>query len=181
MYKLEEVQEKYRFLKKRQRVLDLGCHPGSWSIYAASMVGPGGVVVGVDLQETALTGQKGHAEMHWFCYDVFDDGLVTCLKKRWPGFHVLLSDMAPRTTGSRDGDHLQSMRLVRQVFALAAPLLHQNGTLYVKAFQGEDFPEAVRECRRLFTTVKIVKPKSSRRESREVFLLGRGFRPPGKR
>jgi len=177
VYKLEEVQKKYRILKQGQRILDLGCHPGSWSIYAASVAGPNGSVVGVDLQRTDLPSQKGHAEIHWLCYDVNDDQLVRDLKKEWHGFHVLLSDMAPRTTGSQYADHQQSMRLVRRALEIAGDLLHENGTFYCKAFQGEDFPELVRECRDLFATVKVVKPDSSRKESREVFILGRGFKP----
>ncbi|MDY0349646.1 MAG: RlmE family RNA methyltransferase [Desulfobulbaceae bacterium] len=177
VYKLEEVQKKYRILRPGQRVLDLGCHPGSWSLYAAKAVGPGGTVVGVDLQGTELPPQKDHAEIHWLCYDVYDAQFIAELKKKWPGFHVLLSDMAPRTTGSQYADHQQSMRLVRRVLEIAGRLLHENGTLYCKAFQGGDFPAVVRECRPLFQTVKVVKPGSSRKESREVFILGRGFRP----
>jgi 23S rRNA (uridine2552-2'-O)-methyltransferase len=177
VYKLEEVQKKHRILRPGRRVLDLGCHPGSWSLYAAKAVGARGAVVGVDLQGTELPPQKDHAEIHWLCYDVFDEQLITELKKKWSGFHVLLSDMAPRTTGSQYADHQQSMRLVRRVLEIAGHLLHENGTLYCKAFQGEDFPEVLRECRPLFQTVKVVKPDSSRKESREVFILGRGFRP----
>ncbi len=176
VYKLQEAQEKYRFLKKGQRVLDLGCHPGSWSLYAATQVGPRGVVVGVDRQLTRLAGpQKGHAEIHWFCYDVFSEELVGRLRQQWPGFQVILSDMAPKTTGNPAADHLRSMRLLERVFQLTGQLLHPGGTVYVKGFQGEDFPAMVRQGRQLFTTVKVVKPASSRRESREVFLLGRGF------
>ncbi len=176
VYKLEEAQQKYGFLKKKQRVLDLGCHPGSWSLYAASIVGPRGVVVGVDLQATDIPGQKDHAEIHWLCYDVYDDALITALRKQWPGFHVLVSDMAPRTTGSRFSDHQHSLRLVRRVLELAALLLHERGSLYCKVFQGEDFPEFLSQCRPLFDNVKVIKPQSSRRESREVFVLGRGFK-----
>jgi 23S rRNA (uridine2552-2'-O)-methyltransferase len=177
VYKLEEVQKKQRILKPGQRVLDLGCHPGSWSLYAAREVGPKGLVVGVDLQPTNLPQQKGHAEIHWLCYDVYDEQLGQELKKRWQGFHVLLSDMAPRTTGSQYADHQQSMRLVRRAMEIAGLLLHENGIMYCKAFQGEDFPDVFQECKHLFKTVKVVKPDSSRRESREVFLLGRGFIP----
>ncbi|WP_028583015.1 SAM-dependent methyltransferase [Desulfogranum mediterraneum] len=177
VYKLEEVQQKYRFLKKRQRVIDFGCHPGSWSIYAAEVVGEQGVVVGVDLQPTDIPQQKPNAEIHWLCYDVFADDLVEELRRQWQGFHVVLSDMAPRTTGSQYADHQQSMRLVRRVLELSRSLLHENGTFYCKAFQGEDFPQVVEECKPFFQTVKVVKPKSSRKESREVFILGRGFRP----
>lgn len=176
VYKLEEAQKKYRFLKGGQRILDLGCHPGSWSLYAAGIAGPRGVVVGVDLQATDPAPQKGHAEIHWLCYDVYSDDLVAHLRKQWPGFHVLLSDMAPQTTGSRYADHQLSLRLVRRTLEIARLVLHERGTWYCKAFQGEDFPGVVTECRALFETVKVVKPQSSRQESREVFILGRGFR-----
>ncbi len=179
VYKLEEAQQKYRFLKRGQRILDLGCHPGSWSLYAAETAGETGTVVGVDLQPTSIDLQKPHAEIHWLCYDVFSDEVVEYLKKQWPGFHVVLSDMAPRTTGSQYADHQQSLSLVRRVLELSALFLHENGTLYCKVFQGEDFPQLVQECKPLFTTVKVVKPDSSRQESREVFLLGRGFRKRG--
>ena len=175
VYKLEEAQQKFKFLKKKQRVLDLGCHPGSWSLYASRIVGPKGVVVGVDLQPTDIPSQKDNAEIHWFCYDVFADELVVELKKKWPGFHVLVSDMAPRTTGSRYSDHQHSLRLVRRALYIAGQLLHENGSFYCKVFQGEDFPGFVEECKTMFASVKVVKPQSSRKESREVFVLGRGF------
>ncbi len=176
VYKLEEAQKKYRFLKPGQRILDLGCHPGSWSLYAAGIAGTRGVVVGVDLQATDLVPQKGHAEIHWLCYDVYSDDLVARLRKQWPGFHVLLSDMAPQTTGSRYADHQLSLRLVRRALEIARLVLHEKGSWYCKAFQGEDFPAVVTECRAWFETVKVVKPRSSRQESREVFILGRGLR-----
>lgn len=178
VYKLEEAQKKHRFLKPGQRVLDLGCHPGSWSLYAATLVEPKGVVVGVDLQRPAELPQKPHAESHRLCYDVFSEELVGVLHKKWPGFHVLLSDMAPATTGSRYADHQQSLRLCRRVLELAGRLLHDNGALYCKVFQGADFPAFLEECKPLFTTLKVLKPQSSRQESREIFMLGQGYRRP---
>lgn len=176
VYKLEEAQLKHKFLKPGQRVLDLGCHPGSWSLYASTIVGEKGLVVAADLQRTDIPVQKPNAEIHWLCYDVYSEEFVDYLKKHWPGFHVVLSDMAPRTTGSQYADHQHSLRLVRRVLELSALFLHENGTLYCKVFQGEDFPEFLQECKPLFSSVKVVKPKSSRLESREVFVLGRGFR-----
>jgi 23S rRNA (uridine2552-2'-O)-methyltransferase len=176
VYKLEEAQAKHGFLKRGQRVLDLGCHPGSWSLYAASILAETGLVVAADLQLTTLALQKGHAEIQWLCYDVTSLEFVVYLRQHWPGFHVILSDMAPRTTGSPDADHQQSLGLARRVLELASLFLHENGSLYCKVFQGEDFPAFFQECKPLFNTVKVVKPKSSRNESREVFVLGRGFR-----
>ncbi len=180
VYKLEEAQQKYKFLKKGQRIIDFGCHPGSWSLYAASIAGEKGTVVGVDLQATDIPTQKPNAEIHWLCYDVYADDLPALFKKQWPGFHVVLSDMAPRTTGSQYADHQHSLRLVRRVLELAQELLHENGTMYCKVFQGEDFPALVEECKPYFKTIKVVKPKSSRQESREVFILGRNFIPARK-
>ena len=176
VYKLEEAQLKHKFLKKKQRILDLGCHPGSWCLYAAKVAGARGTVVGVDLQATDIPGQKDHAEIHWLCYDVYSDELITLLRKQWPGFHVLLSDMAPSTTGNRFSDHQHSLRLVRRALEIAGQLLHENGSLYCKVFQGEDFPAFIEECKQQFATVKVVKPQSSRKESREVFVLARGFK-----
>lgn len=176
VYKLEEAQLKHAFLKPGQRVLDLGCHPGSWSLYAAGIVGERGLVVGADLQRTDIASQKPHAVIHWLCFDVYSAEFVDYVKSHWPGFHVVLSDMAPKTTGSQYADHQQSLALVRRVLELSALFLHENGTLYCKVFQGEDFPAFVEEVKPLFATVKVVKPKSSRVESREVFVLGRGFR-----
>ncbi len=176
VYKLEEAQKKHKFLKRRQRVLDLGCHPGSWSLYAAKTIGSGGIVVGVDIQPTGIPAPQDQAEMHWLCHDVYADELVAELRRQWPGFHVLISDMAPATTGSRFADHQQSLRLVRRAVELAGLLLHENGSFYCKVFQGEDFPGFFQECKPLFADVKVIKPQSSRTESREVFVLGTGFR-----
>ncbi len=176
VYKLEEAQQKHKLLKKKQRVLDLGCHPGSWSLYASKIVGAQGAVVGVDLQYTDIPSQKDNAEIHWLCYDVYADELITELRKQWPGFHALISDMAPRTTGNQFADHQQSLRLCRRALEIAGLMLHENGSFYCKIFQGGDTPEFIQECKQKFTTVKVVKPQSSRKESREVFVLGKGFR-----
>jgi 23S rRNA (uridine2552-2'-O)-methyltransferase len=176
VYKLEEAQKKHKFLKRKQRVLDLGCHPGSWSLYAAKTIGSAGLVVGVDIQYTDIPTPPDHAEIHWLCQDVYSDALITELRKQWPGFHALISDMAPATTGNRFADHQHSLRLVRRAVELAHLLLHENGSFYCKVFQGEDFPAFVQECKPLFAEVKIIKPQSSRLESREVFLLGTGFK-----
>lgn len=178
VYKLAEAQERCRFLKPGQRVLDLGCYPGSWSLYAAGVVGAKGLVVGIDQHHGAELQQKSGAEIHRLCYDVFSPELVPLLRHRWPGFHVLLSDMAPATTGSQYADHQQSLALCRRALELAGQLLHENGTFYCKLFQGGDCPAFLAECKPLFTTVRVLKPRSSRQESREIFVLGLGYRRP---
>ena len=177
VYKLVEAQQQHRFLKPGQRVLDLGCHPGSWSLFAAETVGERGLVVGVDIQRGAVRQNSG-AEIRRLCYDVFSSELAELLRGQYPGFHALLSDMAPATTGNAPTDHQRSLALCRRALELAGALLHEGGVLYCKVFQGSDFPAFLDECKPFFQTVRVVKPRSSRKESREVFVLGLGFRRP---
>jgi 23S rRNA (uridine2552-2'-O)-methyltransferase len=175
VYKLEEAQKKYRFLKTGDTVLDLGCQPGSWSIYAARIVGPQGFVVGVDLQEGKKISIAKGAEILWFCDDIMAEDIIFKIQKTRKNFRIILSDLAPRTSGNKWVDQQQSLNLARRVLELSEKLLEPGGNLYVKVFEGEDFQEFVDSVRKNFKTVKIVKPKSSRRESREVFILGLEF------
>jgi 23S rRNA (uridine2552-2'-O)-methyltransferase len=175
VYKLEEAQKKYRFIKSGDTVLDFGCYPGSWSIYAARIVGPQGLVVGVDLQDAKKISIAKAAEIMWFCDDIMSDDIVGKMQGIRETFSVVLSDMAPRTSGNKWVDQQQSLTLARRVLELAANLLKKDGNFYVKVFEGEDFKEFVDSVRKSFKTVKIVKPKSSRSESPEVFVLGIGY------
>jgi len=176
VYKLEEAQNKFRFIKKGDTVLDLGCFPGSWSIYAARIVGPEGLVVGVDLQAAKKISIAKAAEIVWFCGDIMSKDIAVEIQETRKSFSIVLSDMAPRTSGNKWVDQQQSLNLARRALELAACLLEKGGRFYVKVFEGEDFKEFVDSVRRDFKTVKIVKPKSSRSESREVFVLGMGYK-----
>ena len=175
VYKLEEAQKKHRFIKSGDTVLDFGCYPGSWSIYAARVVGPQGLVVGVDLQEAKKISIAKAAEIIWFCDDIMSDDIIGNVQEIRKNFRIVLSDIAPRTSGNKWVDQQQSLTLARRVLELAANLLKKDGNFYVKVFEGEDFKEFADSVRKSFKTVKIVKPKSSRRESREVFVLGLEF------
>jgi 23S rRNA (uridine2552-2'-O)-methyltransferase len=176
VYKLEEAQQKYHFLKSGNTVLDLGCQPGSWSIYAARVVGPKGLVVGVDLQEGKKVSIAMAAEIIWLCDDIMSDEIVGKVQEIKKTFRAVLSDIAPRTSGNKWVDQQQSINLAKRVLELAEKLLENGGNFYVKVFEGEDFKEFVDSVRKYFKTVKIVKPKSSRSESREVFVLGMGYK-----
>ena len=176
VYKLEEAQKRFRFIKSGDTVLDLGCFPGSWSIYAARIAGPKGLVIGVDLQEGKRISIAGAAEIIWLRDDVMSENVVAAIRKNSKSFGAVLSDMAPSTSGNKWVDQQQSLNLARRVLELAAVLLKNDGNFYVKVFEGEDFKEYVDSVRKNFKTVKIVKPKSSRSESREVFVLGLGYK-----
>lgn len=176
VYKLEEAQKKFQFLKTGNAVLDLGCQPGSWSIYAAKIIGPKGLVVGVDLQEGKKVTVAKAAEIVWLLDDIMADDIVGKIQQTRESFQVILSDIAPRTSGNKWVDQQQSLNLARRVLELAGRLLEKGGNFYVKVFEGEDFREYVDSVRKSFKTVKIVKPRSSRSESREVFVLGMEFK-----
>ncbi len=171
VYKLEEAHKRFSIFKKGDTVLDLGCHPGSWSIYAAKTVGVSGKVIGVDLQKSQKYSFAGAAKIELVCGDIYDDVLFEHLLAE--EFKVVLSDMAPKTTGHKFSDHLKSLELSRRALKIAQNVLPKGGNFYCKVFQGEDFPEYVAEVKAVFKKVKVVKPKSSRVESREVFVLGR--------
>ena len=176
VYKLEETQKKYQLLKTGDTVLDLGCQPGSWSIFAARIVGPKGLIVGVDLQDGKKISVAKAAEIVWFCEDIMADDIVAKIQKIRKSFRIILSDIAPRTSGNKWVDQQQSLKLARRVLELTEQLLESGGNFYVKVFEGEDFKEFVDSVRKHFKTVKVIKPKSSRNESREVFVLGMGNR-----
>jgi 23S rRNA (uridine2552-2'-O)-methyltransferase len=175
VYKLEEAQKKYRLLKTGDTVLDLGCQPGSWAIYSAKIVGPQGLIVGVDLQAGKKISIAKAAKIIWFCDDIMAEDIVEKIQQIRRSFRIILSDLAPRTSGNKWVDQQQSLNLARRVLELSEKLLERGGNFYVKVFEGEDFQEFVDSVRKSFKTVKIVKPKSSRSESREVFILGLEF------
>lgn len=178
VYKLEEAQKKYRLLKSGDKILDLGCQPGSWSMYAAKTVGAQGLVVGVDCTRGKAVQSKGGARIISFCADILDEETVGKITERCRRFDVVISDIAPRTTGNKWSDQQLSLRLSRRVLELAQLLLRPGGNFFCKVFEGEDFKEFVSDAKRVFKIAKVFKPQSSRKESREVFVLGMGYLSP---
>lgn len=174
VFKLEEAQQRFKLLKKGDIVLDLGCCPGSWSIYAAKQIGTTGKVVGVDLHTTQKYAFAGAAPMELLKADIFSEDIFAKLAST--RYDVVLSDMAPATTGHKFSDHQKSLELSRRALEIAAAVLVTGGNFYCKVFQGEDFGDYVDEVRKFFKKVKVVKPKSSRVESREVFVLAMHFK-----
>jgi len=168
VYKLKEADQKYRLLKKGQAVLDLGAAPGSWSKYALEKVGPRGIVVGVDLSPVKISA----ANFRFLLADIFELSPEDLLRLAGrPAFDVVLSDMAPKTTGDRSGDHFRSIALAERALELAEALLRPGGVFMVKVFEGEAFPRYVEEVKRRLGPVKRFRPKSTRSSSREIFVL----------
>lgn len=171
-FKLIEIDDKRRILTKGRRVLDLGCAPGSWTQVAAQRTAPGGIVVGMDLQ--VVTGSFQGSPVHLLQGDVAelsDETLESLGLDPSSPFDVLLSDMAPSTTGSRDTDHYGSMRLCHLVLDLAVTRLTPGGDLIMKMFEGPGSKDLLVRAREMFDTVRPAKPKASRSVSREMFVV----------
>ncbi len=170
-YKLMEIADKRRLLRRGYRVLDLGCAPGSWLQVAETRVGPDGLVVGVDLQEVE---HRFGPTVFTLVANAFEIEPKVLLGESGKRFDVLLSDMAPNTTGH--GDDLLSARLCRRVLTLAADVLRPGGSLVMKVLEGSETPDLIKETRALFAEGGTTKPEASREISREIFIVAKGFR-----
>lgn len=174
VYKLKEMDKRFALLKPGMKALDLGAAPGSWALYAAERVGGKGIVVGVDLQETET---KFPEQVRFFVDDVFEPraGFRNALEEFAP-FDIVLSDMAPKTTGNKFTDQARSANLAEEALALVLDCLINGGNFVVKIFMGPEADAFRRELMQLFRSVKTFKPKSSRSESKEIFYVGLGFK-----
>jgi 23S rRNA (uridine2552-2'-O)-methyltransferase len=146
VFKLQEIDTRWRLLKQGQRVLDLGAAPGSWSLYAAGKVGPRGRVIGVDLQVIAPSPKP---ELVFLQADVLGAELPPEVSDAAP-YDVVLSDMAPNTTGNRLGDQTRSFELFMRALAVAEKLLAPGGSFVGKIFMVEDFLNAKKAVKALF-------------------------------
>lgn len=169
VYKLQEAQEKYRFLRAGQRVLDLGAAPGSWTKYVSRLVGAQGSVVALDLHKL----KAGGPNVDFIKTDIFSMEPAE-FSRRFGTFQVVLSDMAPKTSGRKDLDHFRSIELAQYAFQVASETLYPKGSFFCKVFEGEDLSLFRKELQLSFNSVKIFKPKSSRTESVEKFLFCKG-------
>jgi 23S rRNA (uridine2552-2'-O)-methyltransferase len=164
VFKLEEIDRRVQLLRPGQRVLDLGAHPGSWSLYASQRVGAKGRVIGIDLQE-----HRGALPPN---VEMRTADVLTLPFAELGTFDVVLSDMAPSTTGQKSLDQARSFELFMHALAIAEKLLAPGGHFVAKIFQGGDFPEAQKAVRAAFEQTKIIRPEATRAESYETFLIG---------
>ena len=172
VFKLEEIDRKFRLLHPGDRVLDLGCRPGSWMQYAARTVGPHGSVVGIDRHQLPQP-VPGARVIIGDIYATTDEELLSGLK----AYDVVLSDMAPDTTGIRATDQARSAALVEEALSRAERMLAPAGRFVAKIFQGPDVEVIRKRMSARFSDVRLVKPEGSRQESTELYLVGKGFSP----
>lgn len=171
-YKLIEIDERRKLLQRGDRVLDCGCAPGSWLQVIARRIGPNGQAVGIDLQPVEPLPEPNVRILE---ADLTTIEVRTLLGDAEP-FDVILSDMAPATTGDRTIDHHGSARLCTAVLDRCGELLRRGGHVAIKVLEGEAYPDLLARARTMFDRVKGFKPKASRGESTEIYLIAEGFR-----
>jgi 23S rRNA (uridine2552-2'-O)-methyltransferase len=170
VYKLQEIQKRFSLVRRGDIVLDLGCAPGSWLLYAADLAGPSGGIVGVDLTPVTVS-LPAHVSVH--TKDVFELAEDPAPFFGRP-FDVVLSDMAPATTGSRSVDAARSHHLCAAALDIAGQVLRPGGAFVCKIFQGEDFQSFVAAVKAGFGECKLFKPQSCRKASKEIYIIAKG-------
>ncbi|MBL8624131.1 MAG: RlmE family RNA methyltransferase [Myxococcales bacterium] len=170
VFKLEEIDKAVGLFRPGDRVCDLGCAPGSWLQYARGRIGERGAMVGID--RVAIPGVPGARLLVGDVFTVVPADLLGTLDH----FDVVMSDMAPDTTGVRHMDQSRSEALFERALELACATLAPGGRFVGKIFQGPDFQKLIAACRARFATVKVMKPASSRQISIEQYITAAGFR-----
>ncbi|MBS3151137.1 RlmE family RNA methyltransferase [Candidatus Woesearchaeota archaeon] len=161
-YKLIELNGKYNLIRKNSDVLDIGCSPGGWVQVCLKLHARR--VVGIDIEKAKIKDSRFE-----FVNEDVNEIDVAKLGK----FDVVLSDISPKTKGFFDSE--ESADLSRKAWKIAVQVLKPKGNFLCKIFQGAEFDEFCRELRKYFYFFKISKPKASRKESREMYLIGKGF------
>jgi len=169
VYKLEEIQNKFKVMKKKDQVLDLGCAPGSWLLYAAKTVGAGGRVLGMDLSLVEIGLPENVTVVQENVLNLENSALVDENTR----FNVVLSDMAPSTSGRKDVDAIKSYELCCMALTVAEKYLGPGGHFVCKIFQGNEFTEFEKKVRSKFKESKIFKPDSCRKQSKEIYIIAK--------
>jgi len=159
-----------RLLRAGHRVLDLGAAPGSWSKYASERVGPAGRVLAIDLSEIPMHLGANVTVVQGDAFEL--EGEVAAAAP----FDVVLSDMAPATSGSKESDRYRSYELCAAAIEMALRVVVPRGSFVGKIFMSDDFVKARDALKSGFETVRTIRPEGTRSSSTEVFLLGLGCR-----
>jgi 23S rRNA (uridine2552-2'-O)-methyltransferase len=173
VYKLEEIDKKYNLIKKGDKILDLGCYPGSWSQYCLQKIGPGGEVVGIDFKKPAKLASPNFRFIE-------GDILTMNFAKNGPmeitPRHMILSDVAPQTTGMRISDASRSMELAQKALEIACVSLRYKGHFLCKLFENEEINHFKKQISNHFEQVFLIRPRAVRKRSREIYTLGLYFK-----
>lgn len=170
IYKLEEIQNKFNVIKKGNTVLDLGCAPGSWLLYAAKQAGPQGKIFGIDLKEVEIDLPDNATAV---AGDIFELEQLEVAEQIQQA-DCVVSDMAPATTGRKDVDAARSFDLCMMALTTALKILKPGGNFVCKIFQGNDFNGFQKNVKSSFANTKVFKPESCRKQSKEIYIIAKG-------
>jgi len=169
VYKLKEIDEKYKIIKKNNRVLDLGCAPGSWLLYISQKVGNGGKVVGVDIEEIKILKKANIVFVKRSVFDLKESDFKD-------KFEAVVSDLSSKTSGVKFLDTGKSLELAEKSFEIAKSVLLPGGNFVCKIFESESSDEFFKKVKNCFDFAKRFKPKAVIKKSKEFYIIGRGFR-----
>ncbi len=169
VYKLMEIDARYELIRPGLRVLDIGAAPGSWLQYTSDKLGPEGRVLGLDLKPISFSAPNVMTKV----VDVFDDAAVEAAiaGMSWQKLDLVLSDIAPNTSGIKDVDQWRSIELNRKIAAIAHRYLRGKGSVVMKVFRGKDFDMFTHELKTMFKRLKVMSAVASRDRSREVYVV----------
>jgi len=169
VYKLKEIDEKYKIIKKGSRVLDLGCAPGSWLLYISQKAGNRGKVIGVDVEEIKIPKK---ANIVFIKKNVLDLEKSDFKDK----FEAVVSDLSPKTSGVRLLDAGKSLELAEKSFEIAKSVLLPGGNFVCKVFESESSDEFFKKVENCFDFAKRFRPKAVIKKSKEIYIIGMEFR-----
>ena len=173
-YKLLDLQKKFQIIKAGDRVLDLGAAPGGWIQVASPLVGQNGLVVAVDIEAIDPFGLRFK---QIFQKNIEDEDFVEFLAKQgYKTFDVVLSDVAPNTTGMKERDQALVHELCLRVLEIATQLLDKKGNMVMKIFEGPDTPALIKEVEKHFSSVKLIKPMASTKGSKELYIVAKNYK-----
>ena len=173
-FKIDEILNRHRLLGKGHAVLDLGAAPGGFLQILAEAVGETGVAVGVDLEPIRNLGKPW---VRTAVVDLLAPDAIAKIRELHPGrFHLVTSDMAPKTIGVKVTDEQRSLELVRMAMSVAVETLERGGAFVAKVFMGGEFPVLKKEFAARFDQVVVARPQATRESSYEVYVVAKGFR-----
>jgi 23S rRNA (uridine2552-2'-O)-methyltransferase len=170
VFKLEEIDRDFKLLREGDFVVDLGCSPGSWLQYTSDRIKEKGIIVGVDLLPVKISVTGFYFEKA-DVFEVSPEALLAHLPAQ-KSFDIVLSDMAPNTTGIKSVDQDRSLVLCERALEIARGVVRRGGRFCVKILEGGGMPNFIKECRETFEEVKIRRPKGTRSASMETYVIG---------
>ncbi len=173
-YKLKQLDKRYKIIKLGNTVVDLGAAPGGWSQVALEKVGEEGKVVGVDLNRIKpFPDENFYGIRGDFTKEIVQEKVMELIGGKTK---VLMSDASPELCGIKHIDHLRSIDLIEAVLIIADNILEEKGNMVVKIFQGGEYKRILDEFKKRFRKVQSTKPPSSRNKSKEMYIVGLGFK-----